>query len=83
MCRAAPPAASTAWRIPRARARTRIERKLAAVWDYQTSPLFSAAERAALDFTIAASAVPNAVTDDMFLEMRKFWTEDQIVEIVG
>jgi len=59
------------------------DEKLAAVWDYQTSPLFNAAERAALDFTIAASAVPNAVTDDMFLEMRKHWTEDQIVEIVG
>ena len=57
--------------------------KLAAVWDYQTSPLFSDAERAALDFTVAASAVPNAVTDDMFLSLRKYWTEDQIVEIVG
>lgn len=59
------------------------DEKLAAVWDYQTSPLFSAAERAALDFTIAASSVPNAVTDDMFMDMRKYWTEDQIVEIVG
>jgi uncharacterized peroxidase-related enzyme len=57
--------------------------KLAAVWDYQTSPLFSDAERAALDFTVAASSVPNAVTDDMFLTLRKYWTEDQIVEIVG
>ena len=59
------------------------DEKLAAVWDYQTSPLFSAAERAALDFTVAASSVPNAVTDDMFVEMRKHWSEDQIVEIVG
>jgi uncharacterized peroxidase-related enzyme len=59
------------------------DEKLAAVWDYQTSPLFSAAERAALDFAVAASCVPNAVTDDMFLEMRKYWSEDQIVEIVG
>jgi uncharacterized peroxidase-related enzyme len=57
--------------------------KLAAVWDYQTSPLFSAAERAALDFTVAASCVPNAVTDDMFVQLRKYWSEDQIVEIVG
>jgi hypothetical protein len=57
--------------------------KLAAVWDYQTSPLFSPAERAALDLTVTASCVPNAVTDDMFVEMRKYWSEDQIVEIVG
>ena len=57
--------------------------KLAAVWDYQTSPLFSAAERATLDFAIAAAAVPNEVTDDMFAELRKHWSEEQIVEIVG
>ena len=59
------------------------DRKLAAVWEYQTDPLFSAAERAALDLAVAASAVPNAATDEMFLELRKHWTEEQIVEIVG
>ena len=35
--------------------------KLDAIWDYQTSPLYSEAERAALDFALAAGAVPNAV----------------------
>jgi uncharacterized peroxidase-related enzyme len=59
------------------------ERKLAAVWDYQTSPLFSAAERAALDLAVAASAVPNAATDEMFIALGKHWSEEQIVEIVG
>lgn len=59
------------------------DEKLTAVWDYQTSPLFSAAERAALDLAVAASCVPNAVTDDMFVEMHRHWTDDQIVEIVG
>lgn len=59
------------------------DQKLAAVWDYQTSPLFSEAERCALDFAISASAVPNGVTDDMFVQMRKYWSEDQIVEIVA
>ncbi len=59
------------------------DEKLAAVWDYQTSPLYSAAERAALDFALAAATVPNEVTDEMFAEMRKHWTEEQIVEIVG
>jgi len=59
------------------------DEKLAAVWDYQTSPLFSPAERAALDFAVAAASVPNAVTDDMFVEMRKHWSEDQIVEVIG
>jgi uncharacterized peroxidase-related enzyme len=59
------------------------ERKASAVWEYQTSPLFSEAERVALDVAVAAGVVPNAVTDDMFADMRKHWTDEQIVEIVG
>jgi uncharacterized peroxidase-related enzyme len=59
------------------------EAKLAAVWEYQSSPLYSAAERAALDFAFAASVVPNAVTDGEFDELRRYWSEEQIVEIVA
>jgi uncharacterized peroxidase-related enzyme len=58
-------------------------KKIDAVWDYRTSPLFTPAERAALDVAVGAGCVPNAVTDDMFMELRKHWTEEQIVEIVG
>jgi hypothetical protein len=36
-----------------------------------------------LDFAIAAASVPNTVTDGMFAELRKNWTDEQIVEIVG
>ena len=57
--------------------------KLAAVWEYRTSPLFSAAERTALDFALAAASVPNDVTDEMFAELRKHYTENQIVDIVA
>ena len=59
------------------------EAKVAAVWDYRTSPLYGEAERAALDLAVAAGAIPNAVTDEMFAELRKHWSEEQIVEIVG
>ena len=59
------------------------ETKAAAIWDYQTNPLYTEAERAALDVAVAAASVPNAVTDDMFVQMRRYWTEEQIVEIVG
>ena len=59
------------------------EQKLAGVWDFRTSPLFSEAERVALDFTIAAASVPNGVTEEMFAAMRKHWSETQIVEIVA
>lgn len=57
--------------------------KLDAVWEFRTSPLFSEAERVALDFAIAAASVPNGVTDEMFAELRKHWTKVQIVEMVG
>jgi uncharacterized peroxidase-related enzyme len=59
------------------------EKRLAAVWDYQTSPLFSAADRCALDLAVAGAAVPNAVTDEMFANLREYWDEEQILEIVG
>ena len=59
------------------------EKKLAAIWEYQSSPLFTTAERVALDFAVAASVVPNAVTDESFEDLRKHWSEEQIVEIVA
>ena len=37
----------------------------------------------ALDFALAAASVPNDVTDAMFAEMRKHWSENQIVEIAA
>ena len=48
--------------------------KLAAVWEYRSSPLFSEAERVALDFALAAASVPNDVSDEMFAAMRRHWT---------
>ena len=59
------------------------DRKLAAVWEYRTSPLYTEAERTALDFTVEAAAQPNAVTDESFAKLRRYWTESQVVEIVG
>lgn len=57
--------------------------KLAAVWDYQSSPLYSQKERLALDFALAADAQPNAVTDAQFVELQQHWSDTQIVEILG
>src|SRR4051812_1291078 len=59
------------------------DQKLAAVCDYRTSPLFNEAERAALDFAVAAASQPNAVTDGMFARMRQHWSDAQLVEIAG
>lgn len=57
--------------------------RLESIWDYQTSDLFSDGERAALDLAVAASSVPNAVTDEMFDQLRLHWSTSEIVEIMG
>ena len=59
------------------------DKKLAAIWEYRASPLYTEAERVALDFTIEAAAQPNAVTDESFAKLKRNWSEGQIVEIVG
>jgi len=59
------------------------EDKLEAVWEFRTSPLFSAAERVALEFAMAAAAVSNDVTDELFDQMKQHWAEGQIVEIAA
>ena len=57
--------------------------KLADIWDYATSAHYSEAERAALDFALAAAAVPNAVTEELQARLRAHWDEGQVVEILG
>ena len=57
--------------------------KVADIWDFRVSPRYSEKERVALDFAIAAASQPNGVTDEMFAEMRKHWSETQIVEIAA
>lgn len=58
-------------------------KKIEALPDYRTSDLYSDPERAALDFAAAAAAQPNAVTDELFERMRRYWTDTQIVEIAS
>jgi alkylhydroperoxidase family enzyme len=57
--------------------------KLEAIWEYNSSPLYSEAERAALDFALAAGSVPNAVDAGLMARMKAHWSEDQIVQILG
>jgi uncharacterized peroxidase-related enzyme len=53
------------------------------VWEYRTHPAFSKAERAALEFALAASQVPNTVNGRIKKELYKHWDEGEIVEILG
>ncbi len=57
--------------------------KIAAAFEFDTSPLFSDAERAALGLAYAASVVPNDATDEHFSELRKHFDEGEIVEIMA
>ncbi len=59
------------------------EAKLADVWTYASSPHYSVRERLAMDFALAASSQPNAVTDAQFAELRQHWGDGEIVEILG
>ena len=36
-----------------------------------------------LDLAVVASVQPIAVRDPQFVELRKYWSEEQIIEIVG
>jgi uncharacterized peroxidase-related enzyme len=53
------------------------------IWEYRTHAAFSDAERAALDFSLAASVIPNAVDEKIKADLYKYWDEGEIVEMLG
>jgi len=57
--------------------------KVEAAFEFETSPLFDDRERAALRLARDASLVPNLVEDAHFEDLRKYFTERQIVELVS
>ena len=56
--------------------------KLAAIWEFETSELFTARERAALRLALAAASVPNAVTDELVDEASAHFDAEELVEIM-
>jgi uncharacterized peroxidase-related enzyme len=59
------------------------EAKIADIWNFEGSPLYSDAERVALRFARDASVVPNDVTPAHFEALRKHWDDGEIVEILA
>ena len=59
------------------------EEKLAALWDFESSSLFTEAERAALRVAHGAGCVPNAVTDEDMAELRRHFSDTQVIELVA
>lgn len=57
--------------------------KVEAVFDFESSDLFSESEKAALRLARDAAIVPNATSAAHFDELRKHFDEEQIVEIMA
>lgn len=57
--------------------------KLDNIWEFRTHPAFTEPERAALEFALASSIIPNAVDDRIAENLRLHWNEGEIVEILG
>ena len=57
--------------------------KVQALSQFETSPLFTPAERAALNLARAAGSHPPAVTEAHFVELKQHYSEDAIIEIVA
>jgi uncharacterized peroxidase-related enzyme len=53
------------------------------IWEYKTHSSFSDAERAALDFALVASQIPNGVDEKTKTELYKYWNEGEVVEMLG
>ena len=59
------------------------DEKIQALWSFETSDLFDDAERAALRLAMAAGVTPNAVAPENFEDMRKHFSNIQIIEILA
>jgi uncharacterized peroxidase-related enzyme len=59
------------------------DEKIAAIWECETSPHFTEAERAALVLAREAAGVPNTVEAHHFDALKQHFTEAEIVEIVA
>jgi uncharacterized peroxidase-related enzyme len=59
------------------------ESQMEHIWEFETHPAFNDSEKAALRFALAASSLPNGVNQYLAEELRKYWDDGEIVEILG
>ncbi len=57
------------------------DEKLEAIWEFETSPLFSDAEKSALRIAVTGGQCPAYATKEDMAELRKHFNEEQVVEI--
>lgn len=59
------------------------DEKIAAIWNFEGSDLFTEAEKAALRLAFHAGSVPNTAEAEHFDDLRRHFSDDEIVEIVA
>jgi AhpD family alkylhydroperoxidase len=59
------------------------DEELLALARYRQSDLFTECEKLALDYTVAVMRTPVEVTDDLFDQMKKQFSDEQLVEITA
>ena len=57
--------------------------RLENIWSFRDSDLYTDAEKAAFEFALAASSVPNAVDNSIEAALHEYWDDGEIVEILG
>jgi alkylhydroperoxidase family enzyme len=57
--------------------------KMRALADYATSPLYSDAERVALEYADAMTLSDRDVSDELFARLRRFYDDDALVELTA
>lgn len=59
------------------------DEKIEALPEYATSPLYSEAERVALEYADCMTITGREVTDELFARLREFYDDDAIVELTA
>ena len=57
--------------------------RLENIWEYKSNAAFSESDRAMFDLAIAASQIPNGVSEEIKARAKKFFSDGEIVEILG
>ena len=57
------------------------DEKILALGDYATSPLYTEAERVALEYADAITLSDRDVGNDLFARVRRFYDDDTVVEL--
>jgi len=57
--------------------------KIEALADYADSPLYSAAERIALEYADAMTITGRDVSDELFARLREVYSDDEVIELTA